>query len=99
MPVKNGGMKTFSFLWKRLDKPGWHQRTLPANTPQEAIEAMKVHLAKRADFPANVVVDHPFYEKENGTMLAMHTLTNFTNPFPVMYGNVVQRIEQYTRAA
>ena len=92
-------MKNFSFLWKRIDKPRWHQRTLQANTPEEAIEAMRVHLAKRHDFPVNVVVDHPFQEKADNEVVTMHTLTNFTNPFPLMYGEVVQRIEHYTRAA
>lgn len=88
-------MKKYHFLWRRRDLSAWHPCVVTADDVEGAIEAMRKRLAKRSDFPHNVVVDHPFYEKEGTVIVKSHTLTKHSNPFPVMFANVVEPIQKY----
>lgn len=91
-------MRNFKFLWRRLDKPNWHGRVISASTPEEAITVLERALAARADFPDNVVVDHPFHEMTGEVATAHFSMRNFSNPFPVMFANEVLPIGHYTAA-
>jgi murein endopeptidase len=78
-------------VWRNVNRPNhWHAKLIKASTLVEALEKVFTHLqVKHQLAPGIAELDHFVQEfhPENGHQQALHTLTRYECPLPVVFQN------------